>query len=162
MINISGLFYEKLLCWWRKSERPFVVLSLLKTTMLFWSKKTNPFLNHITKRFWYDWNFRKWELQDLGASRCWRFATSSFPWPVRWSEYGLCCLAKKMGAKETLSFEVRNRNIPIPTSRKKNILSYSLLSIPELLTARYVLISLTSQMPFLWSIFANVSCLDGI
>ena len=45
-------------------------------------------------------------------------------------------LAKKMGAKETI-VRVRNRNIPIPTSRKK-YLGLLLVVNPELLTARYI------------------------
>ena len=46
-------------------------------------------------------------------------------------------LAKKMGAKRP-SFGCGIRNIPIPTSRKKNILGFSLVVNPELLTARYI------------------------
>ena len=34
-------------------------------------EKDESVLNHITKRFDYHWDFRKWrKLQGLGASRC--------------------------------------------------------------------------------------------
>ena len=104
----GGILWKLLLLVEERSERPFVVLSLLKTTMLFWSKKDESVLNHITKRFdiigilGNGANFKILEQADV--EDCDIFISMT-----EYDEVNMisAVLAKKMGAKETI---VRVRN----------------------------------------------------
>jgi len=111
-------------------------------------EKDESVLNHITKRFdiigilGNGANFKVLEQADV--EDCDIFISMT-----EYDEVNMvsAVLAKKMGAKETI-VRVRNPEYSNSYFKEKNILGFSLVVNPELLTAR----SLTSQMPFLWSI----------
>ncbi len=117
-------------------------------------EKDGSFLT-ILQTVWYHWNFRKWELtSDLGAAvlNCDIFISMTITMVDM-----VCCFWLKIGAKDYRW--VRNRNIPIPASRKISWASHSCQS--GLLTAPlYCQYHWLPQMPFYWAFCQWPSC-DG-
>ncbi len=135
-----------------RSERPFVVLSLLKTIRYF-DRKRRIRSSH-TKTIWYHWILGNGgKFQDLGASGCWRLHIFISKDRVRWSEYGLV-LAKKWEPKH---HRLRAWNWNTYSYFKEKISWASPLVVNPNCWQHVILpISLTSQMPFLWSILPMV------
>ncbi len=114
--------YENYCCWWRKGRNGPLSLPSLKTTMLFWSKKTNPFSTILLLNGLIIGDFRNGANFKVLEHRCFlKTAISSGSADrIRRSETCFAVLAKNGSQRNHRSG--KNRNIP-PYSRKYSLAS---------------------------------------